>query len=227
MKPVALDHDMVAHRLGGRLRVACSNRGDDRVVFRERAGHAIAHLELHASVRLQHRVQPRGLLREEGVVRRLVDAVVEVRVAQVVGLDLARLGQFPTRRVNGLELRELGIGDPPGREPGAHRLDLGHDLEALGELAGAPFGDVGAALGQDPDEARRLELLQRFADRGARAVELLRERLGIESRSRRIPAVDDGVLQRPTNADRVRNRAHAALSCCNALIYIALPHSHP
>ena len=63
--------------------------------------------------------------------RRLVDAVVEVRVSQVIGLDLARLGELPTGRVDGLELRELGVGDPPGREPGAHRLDLGHDLEAL------------------------------------------------------------------------------------------------
>ena len=47
---------MVAHRPGGRLRVPCSNRGDDRIVFRERAGHVIAHLELHATVWLQHRM---------------------------------------------------------------------------------------------------------------------------------------------------------------------------
>ena len=217
VEPVALNDDVVAHRLGRGAVVAGTDCRDHRVVLGEGPRHAVAHLQLHASVGLENRMQPRGLPRQEGVVRRPVDAGVELRVRGVVGVDVARFGESPAGLVRGLQLRHLGVGDAPRRQSCARRLELGHHLEALGELLDAPLRDEGPALGGDPDEARGLQLLQRLADRGPRAVELAGERLGIEPRPGRIATVDDGVLQGLPDPDRVRNRAHArALQAASA-----------
>jgi hypothetical protein len=125
--------------------------------------------------------------REELVPRRQADELVEARV--FVGVGLTR-GDLPLLSREDLpELGELWLSDALGGEGRDRRLDqaaelydvrervpAGHETgQRTGEVVGGGLTDEGAAACPGLDDAEKLEGSQRFPNRGARDLELLRE----------------------------------------------------
>ena len=71
------------------------------------------------------------------------------------------------RRVEGLDLREVGIGHPRHTEACREALQLGADLVRLEKLGGRRTAHAGAAERQDLHHAQRLEPAEGLANRCA------------------------------------------------------------
>src|SRR5262245_25106303 len=104
-----------------------------------------------------------------------------------------RAAEQPLRLSQAIELRVL---DARRRQLGREPFELGAHLVALADLARGRVTDERAAVRAELDQAGRLELPQRLADRRPADSELVGERLLPQARARRDLAAQDASLQR-------------------------------
>ena len=106
-----------------------------------------------------------------------------------------------------LEPLDVGARDPRGRERRGVRLDQRADVVEVAQVVAIEGLDHRAAVGLDLDQAVRLELQQRLADRRPARAEPLRERLRPQPLTGLELALEDGLLQQIAHP-RLRHLAY-------------------
>jgi hypothetical protein len=129
---------------------------------------------------------------EVGGVPRTVDEALDAVLAD--GLD-ERARRLPEGLLRLAQPAQLLVVDARGRELRGQALELAADEVGLADVRRRRAADERAAVGEEVDDARGLQLAQRLADRCAADAELRRERLLAQPRPDRElaaqhPAVD-------------------------------------
>src|SRR5207245_9528804 len=171
-----------------RFGIAARERVEDSLVSVEGRVGALVGLAPRFARRPEHVPDHREHRREEIVVRGIADDLVEARVlfdVRLAGRDLPFLfGQDPAQLPElvvadalGGQRRERGLDDAAHLDDVAHRVAARDEaLQRLHQVVRADLADEGAAAGPRLDDPEELERPQRFPHRGARDLELLRER---------------------------------------------------
>ncbi len=157
--------------------------------------------------------------RVEAGVQAVDQVEVLVRARQGVGGHLLR---------RGLQLVELRVADPGGRQPRGQSLDVGAKDEDVLEVLGAEVDDPGALVGGDVHETLRRQVAEGLADRRAGDTEGLGQLDLAEPGPRGVVAAQDHRPHRVHRGGPI-GRVHAPLriagvrGVCN-LGAVLLPH---